>query len=145
MNKHLILPTLFVCLLVSCNDSNPAPDAQDKALTSAQDELSVEQSTAPEYRAQAKHAVEEYMKQAMPEWKVEGIGMRRFEGTYFHIEIDASHEKERKTFSGVVQLFTKEDGSRYWKAEGEKSKSDDPADGYATWEYTHVEESSSGN
>jgi hypothetical protein len=142
LKKYILRPLVMACLLsfsLSCDDDKPAPD---KAVTAAADAQEVEKSEAPEYRAQAQRTAEDYMKQFMSAWHVEGVSVSYGSGRLYWVLFDATHDnKERKTFSVAVRLYLKADGTFYWKAEPDTSEAetDRPAAGYAVGTYTQVE------
>jgi len=122
MRKTNITIILLLGLLPCANRATlikPQPqEKQDQALDLEWEMELNGELPGGENRPQVRQAAVDYVKAAMPDWKVLGISSFPYSGTLYIVGLDLQFGEKRQTVNLLVRFFVRPDGkTSYWKAD----------------------------
>src|SRR5436853_5308448 len=117
MILHMIILLMIFALMLAC-DRYPQTEQTplSKAIQEQQDRDHERQGSVEHFR-QTRQAVINHMGKYFAEWKIEGISVYSYTGGPFNLGVDSTSADKRQTFWFRVDMFVKDDGELYWKAE----------------------------
>jgi hypothetical protein len=115
----ILLVGLLPCACKSGSPIKPLPEQKQVQTTDAEWETELDGETlGGENRPQVRQAAVDYVRAAMPDWKVLGISLFPYSGTLYIVGIDLQFGEKRQTVNILVRFFLRPDGkTSYWKAD----------------------------